>query len=572
MSETVFRGVSVSKGIAIGKAYRYCPTTYQISESYCTPDSAQAEYVRVKDAIDTALLELQTIQQSFSEDDADKGMIFASHQELLEDEELLGSIEMGILEENRSAEYAVDAAFSEFIELLSNVDDPLIAARTADLKDVRNRILRILAGDEEKNLSRLPGDVIIVANDLLPSDTAALDRQYVLGIITEIGSNTSHSAIIARSMHLPAILGIGNALDHIFDDAPLILDAVEGQVLLNPSQPELDEYSKRKEAFRLRFEQTQKYLDIEPITKDGVHIDIGLNIGSDDPDENYAYANFIGLFRSEFLYMQSDHIPTEDEQYQSYRRVLEQANGKPVTLRTLDIGGDKSLPYFPLPEEKNPFLGLRALRLCFANEDRFFRTQLRAAYRASVHGNLQIMFPMVGSLDDWRRAKAIAMSVRKELTQEGYVLPEVPLGIMIEIPSTAMIANLAADEVDFASVGTNDLCQYLCAADRMNPSVAYCYQSFSPAMLFTLKRIVDAFRAVGKPISVCGEMGGDPMAAMLLLGLGWKKLSMSPSGIAPVKEMIANHSLTEMQKIADAALLCKTEAEVKEFLAKKLHD
>ena len=570
MNETILRGAPVSKGIAIGKAYLYRPVSYQTPEAYCKPEEASAEYDRVKDAIEKALVELQTIQQSFSDEDADKGMIFAAHQELLEDEELLESIEMGIMDENRTAEYGVGAAFSDFIELLSMVDDPMIAARTADLQDVRNRILRILAGDEEKNLSRLPGDVIIVANDLLPSDTATLDRQHVLGILTEIGSSTSHSAIIARSMHLPAILGVSDALNKIEDGTMMILDAVEGQILLNPEQDVLDDYTARAEAFRIRFEQTQKYLGIDPVTKDGVHIDIGLNIGGDDPDEHYAHTSFVGLFRSEFLYMQSDHMPTEDEQYESYRRVLEHAKGNPVTLRTLDIGGDKSLPYFPLPEEENPFMGLRALRLCLANENTLFRAQLRAAYRASVHGNLWIMFPMVGSLDDLRRAKAVAASVREELAAEGYTLPEVPLGIMIEIPSIAMIADLAAEEADFASVGTNDLCQYLCAADRMNASVAYCYQSFSPAMLFTLKRIVDAFNAAGKPVSVCGEMGGDPMAAMLLLGFGWKKLSMSPSGIAPVKEMIATHTLEEMKEIAEAALRCKMEDEVKALVAEKL--
>jgi len=569
MSETILRGAPVSKGIAIGKAYLYRPVSYQTPEAYCKPEEAAAEYARVKEAIDAALEELQSIQFSFSEEDADKGMIFAAHQELLEDEELLESIEMGIMEENRTAEYGVGAAFSDFIEILSLVNDPLIAARTADLQDVRNRVLRILAGDEEKNLSRLPGDVIIVAHDLLPSDTATLDRAHVLGILTEIGSGTSHSAIIARSMHLPAVLGVPDCLDKIEDGAEIILDAIEGQVFLAPEAALVEDYAKKREAFLARLAQTEKYLAAEPITKDGVRIDIGLNIGSDAADENYNYTDFVGLFRSEFLYMESDHLPTEDEQFEAYKNVLQHAKGKPVTLRTLDIGGDKKLPYMPLPEEENPFMGQRALRLCLANEG-LFRTQLRAAYRASVYGTLWIMFPMVGSLDDLRKAKAFANKVRDELIAEGLEIPEVPLGIMIEIPSIAMIAPLAAEEADFASVGTNDLCQYLCAADRMNAAVTDCYQSFSPAMLFTLKRIVDAFNAAGKPISVCGEMGGDPMAALLLIGFGWHKLSMSGSGIAGVKEMIATHTVDEMRQIAEKALTLHTEAEVKALVAEAL--
>lgn len=569
MSETVLRGAPVSKGVAIGKAYLYRPVTYSTPEAYCKPEEAEAEFARVQSAIEQALEELQSIQASFSEKDADKAMIFAAHQELLEDEELMDSIQMGIMDESRTAEFAVASAFSDFIELLSMVDDPMIAARTADLQDVRNRVLRLLAGDEEKNLSRLPGDVIIVAHDLLPSDTATLDREHVLGILTEIGSGTSHSAIIARSMHLPAVLGVPDALDKIEDGAMMILDAMEGQILLSPDEATLADYRAREEAFRIRREQIEKYISADPVTTDGVRIDIGLNIGSDAADDNYAYTDFVGLFRSEFLYMESDHMPTEDEQFEAYRRVLQHTKGNPVTLRTLDIGGDKHLPYMPLPEEENPFMGQRALRLCLANEG-LFRTQLRAAYRASVYGKLWIMFPMVGSLDDLRRAKTVANSVRDELIAEGHEIPEVPLGIMIEIPSIAMIADLAAEEADFASVGTNDLCQYLCAADRMNAAVADCYQSFSPAMLFTLKRIVDAFNAAGKPVSVCGEMGGDPAAAMLLIGYGWRKLSMSGSGIAGVKEMIATHSLAEMEETAAAALRCRTEAEVKALLKEKL--
>ena len=557
--ERCFRGEAVSGGIAIGKAYHYCPVEYTVEPAQA--GNPAEEVKRLETARAKALEELKTIQNSFPEEQKDKAMIFAAHQELLEDEELLDMLQMGIQDEGYTAEYAVQSSFEEYIGLLSRVKDPTIAGRVADLKDVRNRLLRILHGDPEKSLSRLPGDVIIVAHDLLPSDTATMDRQHVLGILTEVGGKTSHSAILARSMHIPAVLGVTDVRKNIADGEEIILDAVEGLVLRDPTDEETAEYRKQEEAFQIRRRQTETYLAAEPRTKDGVPVQIGLNIGGADADETYRYVDFVGLFRTEFLYMENDHWPTEEEQFEAYARVLRLAKGKPVTLRTLDIGGDKQLPYYELPKEGNPFLGKRALRLCLAEEP-LFRIQLRAAYRASVYGKLQIMFPMVGSLDDIARAKAVAESVRQELAAEGVPMGEVPLGIMIEIPAIAMLAPLAAAEVDFASIGTNDLCQYLCAADRMNASVAAYSQSMGPAMLKTLKMIIDAFRAAGKPLSVCGEMGGDPAAAALLVGMGLRKLSMSASSVAAIKEMLATHTLPELEAKAAAALQCRTQAEV----------
>ena len=557
--ERCFRGEAVSGGIAIGKAYHYCPVEYTVEPAQA--GNPAEERRRLETARAKALEELKTIQNSFPEEQKDKAMIFAAHQELLEDEELLDMLQMGIQEEGYTAEYAVQSSFEEYIGLLSRVKDPTIAGRVADLKDVRNRLLRILHGDPEKSLSRLPGDVIIVAHDLLPSDTATMDRQHVLGILTEVGGKTSHSAILARSMHIPAVLGVTDVRKNIADGEEISLDAVEGLVLRDPTDEETAEYRKQEEAFQIRRRQTETYLAAEPRTKDGVPVQIGLNIGGADADETYRYVDFVGLFRTEFLYMENDHWPTEEEQFEAYARVLRLAKGKPVTLRTLDIGGDKQLPYYELPQEGNPFLGKRALRLCLAEEP-LFRIQLRAAYRASVYGKLQIMFPMVGSLDDIARAKAVAESVRQELAAEGVPMGEVPLGIMIEIPAIAMLAPLAAAEVDFASIGTNDLCQYLCAADRMNASVAAYSQSMGPAMLKTLKMIIDAFRAAGKPLSVCGEMGGDPAAAALLVGMGLRKLSMSASSVAAIKEMLATHTLPELEAKAAAALQCRTQADV----------
>lgn len=562
LMQTELKGTPVSKGIAMGRAYLYGGEEYKAEAAHCLPEKASQEMERVQKAIDKAAEELQNMQAFFAEQDEDRALIFGAQEELLEDEELEETIRQGILEEAYTAEYAVSSAFSAFAEILSMVDDPLIAARTADLRDVEKRVLRILAGKTEKNLSCLKESVIIVARDLLPSDTAMLDTAHTLGIVTEIGSTTSHSAIIARSMKLPAVLGIENAVKEIQDGAFLVLDAVEGKVLLQPEEETVRVYEAKQAEFYGRQQETERYLKAKPCTKDGIAIELGLNIGGTELNEGYAHADFIGLFRSEFLYMESSHMPTEEEQFRAYRQVLEQAEGKAVTLRTLDIGGDKVLPYFALPKEENPFLGQRALRLCFANED-LFHAQLRAAYRASVYGNLQIMFPMVGSLEDFRRAKEAALAVRTELLGEGLDVPQVPLGVMIEVPSAAMTADLIAKEADFASVGTNDLCQYLCAADRMNTTVSQYYQSYSPAMLRTLKQVADAFTQENKPVCVCGEMGGDPMAAMLLIGLGWRKLSMSASNLAAVKEMICKHTLQQMEQVTAAALKCATEEEVK---------
>ena len=555
----VYTGEAVSKGIAIGPLYQYRPVIYRAEPAQSTDAAAEAS--RLEEALARADQELTAIMEGFGPDQQDKAMIFAAHQELLQDEELLDTIRMGLDEEHYTVEYAVQAAFEEFIGLLSQVEDPTIAARTADLKDVRNRLLRILAGAEERNLSRLPGPVIIAAHDLLPSDTATLDRQHVLGILTEVGGGTSHSAIIARSMHIPAVLGVKDALNLTRDGEQVILDALKGEVLCEPEPAVIEDYRRQETGLAARRQKTAAYLAAEGATRDGVSIAIGLNIGSAAADEHYGYVDYVGLFRTEFLYMENDHMPTEEEQYRAYRRVLEQAGDKWVTLRTLDIGGDKQLPYFDLPKEDNPFLGCRALRLCLARKD-LFRTQLRAAYRASAHGKLQLMFPMVGSLDDIRRAKETALSVRKELEEAGVPVGQVPLGIMIEIPAIAMIADLAAEEVEFASIGTNDLCQYLCAADRMNAAVAPYSQSMGPAMLRTLKRIIDAFRTAGKPLSVCGEMSGDPAAAALLVGMGLRKLSMSGSAIADIKEMLASHTLEQLEETAEKALSCRTQKEV----------
>lgn len=562
----ILKGNPVSSGIAIAKAFVYRPMDLSVKEAHIEPSQAAEAIEAVRSAIACADGELEKIIASFPAGEQEQAKIFQAHREIVQDEELFGAIREGIEDEGLSAEAAVDGACGLFASLLGGADDANIAMRATDITDVRNRLIRCLRKEPEKNLAHLEQDCIIVAHELLPSDTASMDRRRVLGIISEEGGLTSHTAILAKSFGIPALLGVSSALKNIADGAMLLLDAISGEVCVEPVEEELKAGEEKRQKWLEQRAITDKYLTKKALSADGFNIDTGVNIGSDQ-DEIPPYVDFVGLFRTEFLYMNSDHLPTEEEQFAAYRRVLEKAGDKPVTLRTLDIGGDKSLPYLPLPREDNPFLGMRALRLCLERPE-LFRAQLRAAYRASAYGKLQIMFPMVTGLEDARQAVAFATKVRAELAAEGTKMAErVPLGVMIEIPSAAVIADLLASEVDFASIGSNDLTQYLCAADRMNPALGAYYQPLSPAMLRVLSMTATAFKAANKPLSVCGEMAGEPMAACVLLGMGITKLSMSRSCLAPVKAELQKHTLEWMQKLTADALKAGTEDELKTLLS-----
>lgn len=561
----ILKGNPVSPGIVVNQAYLYRTDIYDVPESYFKKGQENESQKKFESALMQANLEIDRIIASFAPEESDKAKIFIAHKEVLNDEEILERIHEAIVSERKQPDFAVKSVFAEFIALLGASKDELIAARTADLCDVRNRLLRILGGTAERRLDALPGRVIVVAHDLLPSDTATIDRKNVAGIVTESGSSTSHTAIIARSYRIPAILGVPKAMEMIPNGALLSLDAETGVIVVSPDKKQITESMEKGKQFQCKQKATEKYLAKPAVTADGQQIEIGLNISSDQfrvPVENYDY---VGLFRTEFLYMESHHLPTEEEQFQTYKRVLENAGDKIVTLRTLDIGGDKTLSYMELPKEENPFLGNRALRLCFENEA-IFTTQLRAALRASAFGNLQIMFPMVGSIDDIHRAKAFVEAVKKQLRMENQAFDEsIKLGIMIEIPSIAAIADLAAQVVDFASVGTNDLIQYLCAVDRMNSNLSAYYQSLSPAVLRVLGFIFEQFNARNKPVSVCGELGGDPIAAVIMIGLGLRKLSMSAANLARVKAAIANITMAQARVLGESCKNFATEEEVKAY-------
>ena len=559
------KGVSVSAGFAIGRAFLYVRNAYAGRESYFNGDSTPylEDFCRARTA---AIAELGAMIDALPLVKEKSVAILVAHQALLEDEEIIGSITELIEADHAMPEYAVEKAMTKFADMLAAVDDPLIASRVADLLDIKNRLLRNLRGEKGLILPHPNEKVILVAHDLLPSDTATMNPDQILGIITEIGSETSHSAIIARSLNIPALIGVSKAMDSLKNGMTIALNAIEGIVIIEPTIEEIAQLQKENVAFEAKRIYEEKFRNAQSLTKDCTKIDIGVNIGSDDEyfDPNY---DFIGLFRTEFLYMRQDHLPTEAEQYQVYRKILQRAAGKPVILRTLDIGGDKTLPYLELPKEENPFLGKRALRLCLERTD-LFKTQLRAALRASNAGQLWLMFPMVGSMDDIRRIKDIIIAVKNDLRTEHIPFDEeTKFGIMIEIPSIALISDLVVKEVDFASIGTNDLCQYTLAVDRMNLELHDYYQSLSPAMLRIMRTAISAFTAANKPISVCGELAGEPIAAAALLGLGIRKLSMSYPNIPRVKAALSKITIAEATKVVSRAINCQTEAEVRKELA-----
>lgn len=558
----ILKGNPVSRGIALGKVYIYKAFKADVHESYFEAGREDEFFKKYQDAVKVAETELNSIVASMEEESPEKAKIFTAHIEILMDEEVEEGVQEMIYDARTMPDYAVDEVYTAFANLLEKAKDPLIAGRAADLRDVRNRVLRILKGEKESNLANLRETVIVVAHDLLPSDTATMDRNRVMGIITEVGGATSHTAILARGYKIPALLGVTDATEIMSNGDNVILDALVGKVLLEPEKKTIKEYQDKLVEYVKEESETSEYLEKIPLVASGERYSIGLNIGGTDPDESFKYADFVGLFRTEFLYMGSEHMPTEQEQFDAYRQVLSIAMGNPVTLRTLDIGGDKTLRYMVLPKEDNPFLGNRALRLCLDHID-MFKTQLRAALRASAFGPLQIMFPMVGTMDDIRAAKAVVEEVKQELRQKGIAFDEkINIGIMIEIPSIGLIADMAAQEVDFASVGTNDLTQYLHAVDRMNPAITQYFQSMSPSMFRILGRIFAEFNKAGKPISVCGELAGDHLGALVMFGLGLRKFSMNAANIGRVKRTLSLFTLEETENIAKKVQSLSTEAEV----------
>lgn len=456
-----------------------------------------------------------------------------------------------------------------FMEMFAAMDNEYMQERAADIKDVRNRVLAHLLGVKFPNPGLIDEKVILLAEDLTPSDTVQFNPEFIQGFITEIGGRTSHSAILARTLEIPAVVGVKKLMETLEDGMMLIIDGIEGKIIADPTAEEIETYNKRKEEFAAQKRELASLKDAATISADGVQVELAANIGSpkdvDSLLENGAEA--IGLFRTEFLYMGRDSFPTEEQQFEIYAEVLKRMGDKPTVVRTLDIGGDKELSYLDLPKELNPFLGLRAIRLCLEMPD-LFRTQLRALIRSSVHGNLKIMFPMIATLEEFRQAKQMFVEEQQKLDAENIPFNEnIEVGIMVEIPSTAVLADVFAKEVDFFSIGTNDLIQYTLAADRMNENVAHLYQPFNPAILRMVKMVIDAAHKEGKWAGMCGEMAGEQLAVPILLGLGLDEFSMSASSILKTRSMIGTLSKAEMETHTERILSLATAQEVRQYVA-----
>ncbi|WP_143316988.1 phosphoenolpyruvate--protein phosphotransferase [Clostridium sp. HBUAS56017] len=533
------KGIAASKGYAIGKVFVQEHEEIVITDSKVTDVAGEQE--KLKKALDNSREQLEKIKvKAAAEMGEEKAAVFEAHITLLDDPEFTGAMNLEIETNSVNAMKAVDSVTNTFVMIFDSMEDAYMRERAADIKDVSKRIISNLAGKGGDAFAITEENTIVVAHDLTPSDTAQLDRTKVIGFMTNIGGRTSHAAIMARTLEIPAVLGLGDITTSVKNGDLVILDGISGDVIINPCEDVIAEYKAKKEKFTAEQEELKKLIDVKTTTKSGKRIEVCGNIGKPE-DVLGVIANggdAVGLFRTEFLYMDRDSAPTEEEQYESYKFVLEKMEGRQVVIRTLDIGGDKTLPYLPLPEEMNPFLGYRAIRLCLDRKE-IFKVQLRALLRASVYGKLCVMFPMISGLEEFMQAKEVVEECKTELKAEGKAFSEeIQWGIMVEIPAAAVYADELAKHVDFFSIGTNDLIQYTLAADRMSEKVSYLYNPMHPAVLRLIKMTIDGAHKHGKWVGMCGEMAGDEAAIPTLVEYGLDEFSMSATSILTAKKII----------------------------------
>ncbi len=565
------KGIGASPGIAIAKAFVYEKKELNIPDY--TAANKDEEIAKIHHALDASKDQLIAVKEKAAESlSAEDAEIFEAHRMILEDPELVDAIE-GQIKDGANAAQATKAVIDMFYDMFDAMDDPYFKGRAADIRDVGTRVLNNLLGIENVDISSLDDDTILIAEDLAPSDTAQMDKQHVKGFATDIGSRTSHTAIMARSLEIPAVLGLQDITKALKNGDIVIVDGTNGEVIINPDDAVLADYKQKAADYQAYIKELAELKDLPAVTKDGHEVELAGNIGSPNDVAGVLKngGTGVGLYRTEFLYMDSDTMPDEETQFLAYKKVLEAFNGNPVIIRTLDIGGDKKLPYLPLDEEMNPFLGLRAIRLCFKEQD-MFKTQLKAILRASVFGKARIMFPMISGITEVMQAKAILDECRQELDQQGIAYDkELEIGIMVEIPAAAVTADIIVPEVSFFSIGTNDLCQYTLAVDRMNEKISYLYDPFHPAILRLVKNVIQASHSeVGKFTGMCGEFAGDPYSTLLLLGLGLDEFSMSASSIPQVKKIIRSVTYQQAQDIANHALTLGTGAEIYSYVKSEI--
>ena len=566
----MYKGTGASPGIAMGKALILKECELIIEKK--SIEDVEVEVKKLQEAVSKSKLELTKVKEKALEElGAHEAQIFESHLLVLEDPELLDSSIAKIREEKVNADYALNEVKEMFVGIFESMDNEYMRERAADIKDVTNRVLRNILDIKVVDLAALEEEVILLANDLTPSDTATMNKKKVLGFLTNVGGRTSHTAIMARTLEVAAIVGLNDITEKVQDGDYIVFNGDSGEVIVNPDEETIQKYSKLKNNFEEYKESLKQLKGKSSITLDGRHVELAGNIGSPNDVEGLIKndAEGVGLYRTEFLYMdKEDGFPTEEEQYEAYKAVLEGMNGKPIVIRTLDIGGDKELPYFKMDEEMNPFLGYRAIRLCLDRTD-IFKTQLRALYRASVHGKLRIMFPMISSLEELLAAKEVIKEILEQMDAEGIEYSkDVEVGMMIEIPAAAVISDILAKHVDFFSIGTNDLIQYTCAVDRMNQKISHLYNQFNPAVLRLIKMVIDNAHKEGKWVGMCGESAGDQRMIPILLGMGLDEFSMSPISILPARKLINSLKYEEMKNIANEVVNMGTADEIKNYIDK----
>lgn len=567
------KGIAASDGIGIAPAYLLVDP--DLSYDKVKVDDTAAEYARVEKAFQDSIEELTQIKENAKDRLGEEELgVFDAHIAILSDPEMLGQIKDDIENNHTGAEEAVDKVTTAFADMLAAMtDNAYMQERAADVKDVAKRAMSHLLGKQLLNIAGINSPVVIVAHEITPSDTSQMDAKFVKGIVTDLGGRTSHAAIMSRTLRIPAIVGSNEVTTSVEHGQMMIVDGLNGDAIIDPSDDQVKEYEAKAEAFEAERAEWAKLVDAPSVSKDGKEFEIAANIGTPDDTEDAVKqgADGVGLFRSEFLYMDNDHMPSEDEQFEAYKKAVVGMNGKPVVVRTMDIGGDKPLDYMPLPKEENPFLGYRAIRICLDRPE-LFKTQLRALVRASEFGPVSIMFPMIATVAELRQAKAIFEEAKAEVQKDHPGLgDDVKIGMMIEIPLAALNAAQLAKEVDFFSIGTNDLIQYSFAADRGNEAVSYLYQPLNPAFLSLVKHVITSAHENGAKAAMCGEMAGDEMALPLLMGMGLDEYSMSATSILRTRSMMKKLDTKEWAGYVDEIIAnCATVEEVQDFVKSKL--
>ena len=558
------QGISGSRGVAVGNVYRYIQEEIVIPDYTVAEDKVEEEIGKFAAAMAATLKQLDTIRQkALDEMGPEEAAIFEAHMQIAQDPSLSDGIKSLVESSHTNVVAATAQTIETFANIFLGMEDPYMRERGADIKDIGDRLMRNMLGMNPRGLSHISGEVILVAQDLAPSDTASLDKNVVKGIVTAAGGPTSHAAIMARTLEIPAVMGVGDIESFVDGDKAVVL-GTDGIVEMNPSDADWDEYTNQAAAFQEELKRLRESANLEATTTDGHHVELFGNIGKAKDAKNALTmgAQGIGLYRTEFLYMENDELPAEDVQFEEYKKVAQDMKGKPVIIRTMDIGGDKELKCLDLPSEMNPFLGYRAIRISLNRPD-IFKVQLRALLRASAFGDIHIMYPMIASVEEVKQANAMLDECKEELTAEGKEFNnDIKVGIMIEVPAAAVISPILAKYVDFFSIGTNDLCQYTLAVDRMNEAIGSLYQPLHPGVLRLIKHVIDASHEQGKFTGMCGELASDPVATMILLGLGLDEFSMTASSIPLIKNILRSVSKAECEEVANKALTMDTAEEI----------